>query len=73
MPEISQSILRSCQGYVFQANLAPIPLNAIGFDRLQNTQKLDGLNFVRQMLKAPPVNPRAYISWYPKLDPGEGR
>ena len=25
-----------------------------------------------QMLKAPPVNPRAYISPDPKLDPGEG-
>ena len=26
-----------------------------------------------RMLKPPPVNPRAYISRYPKLDPREGR
>ena len=28
---------------------------------------------LRRMLKPPPVNPRAFISWYPKLDPKEGR
>ena len=33
-------------------------------------------NFKTKILadaKAPPVNPWAYISWYPKLDPREGR
>ena len=31
------------------------------------------LELERRMLKEPPVNPRAYISRYPKLDPIEGQ
>ena len=34
---------------------------------------LERWSHIRRMLKAPPVNPRTYISWYYNIDLTEGR